>query len=366
MRVLTIGSAMIDTIAVIASERIERMSMMNAETSFLLLEQGRKVEALDVSTHTGGGAVNSAVAYARLGHQVEALVRLGLDDRAQMLLERLTGQGVGSRWVVRDSNSPTGASVLISSHERDAAIFTHRGANGLLKVNEIAGGAFDVDIVHIASLSNASVDCFPFILENAKARGAFVLANPGIRQLSSRGQSVTRGLGSIDLLVLNHVEAAALVPLLSAAGSGRDHDVTPNVTLERPPRLLARGLSSGGFEMTLVRFMTALFEYGAKYVVLTDGTEGSYLGCAETIWYCPVLRVASVGSAGAGDAFAATTASYLAGGNSPSLALQSASINSASVVGFVDTQSGLLEKSDIERRVAEHSAKLPVVELALG
>lgn len=45
MKALTIGGAMIDTIAVIANERIERMTMRNADASFLLLEEGRKNEA---------------------------------------------------------------------------------------------------------------------------------------------------------------------------------------------------------------------------------------------------------------------------------------------------------------------------------
>jgi ribokinase len=70
MNVLTIGSAMIDTIAIIDSGRIERMSMLNADSSFLLLEEGRKTEAEEVSTHAGGGAANAAVAIARLGMSV--------------------------------------------------------------------------------------------------------------------------------------------------------------------------------------------------------------------------------------------------------------------------------------------------------
>jgi hypothetical protein len=50
MRVLTIGSATVDTIAIIDSGRIERMTMLNADSSFLLLEEGRKTEAVEVST----------------------------------------------------------------------------------------------------------------------------------------------------------------------------------------------------------------------------------------------------------------------------------------------------------------------------
>ncbi len=42
MKVVTIGGAMVDSIALIDNRRIERMTMRNAESSFLLLEEGRK------------------------------------------------------------------------------------------------------------------------------------------------------------------------------------------------------------------------------------------------------------------------------------------------------------------------------------
>ena len=61
MKILTVGSAMMDTIAIIDSSRIERTSMLNADSSFLLLGEGRKTEAEEISTHPGGGAVNAAV-----------------------------------------------------------------------------------------------------------------------------------------------------------------------------------------------------------------------------------------------------------------------------------------------------------------
>ena len=168
MRVLTIGSAMIDTIAIIDSGRIERISMQNADSSFLLLEEGRKTEAGEVSTHAGGGAVNAAVAMARLGMDVAVLARLGADARAEAILKRLEQEGVSTEWVKRDPRSPTGASVFISSHDRDAAIFTFRGANTLLEVEDLADEAFAVDVIYIANLSNESADCFPAIVERGK------------------------------------------------------------------------------------------------------------------------------------------------------------------------------------------------------
>ena len=43
------------------------MSMLNADSSFLLLEEGRKTEAVEISTHVGGGAINAAVSMAGCG-----------------------------------------------------------------------------------------------------------------------------------------------------------------------------------------------------------------------------------------------------------------------------------------------------------
>ena len=109
--------------------------------------------------------------------------------------------------------------------------------------------------------------------------------------------------------------------------------------------------------------MAALFDYGVRYVAVTDGVEGSYLGSPDAVWYCPVVHVAPLGSAGAGDAFSATLAAYLAGGAGPQGALQAASVNSASVVGFVDTQSGLLNAPALEQKLREQEGELIVSEL---
>ena len=113
--VLTVGGAMMDTIAVVESKRIERLTLHHADSSFLLLEEGRKTEAEDVSTHPGGGAVNAAVAMARLGLDVAVLAKVGKDLRAEAILARFAQEGVSDRWIVRDERAPTGASVLLSN-----------------------------------------------------------------------------------------------------------------------------------------------------------------------------------------------------------------------------------------------------------
>lgn len=341
MKALTIGSAMIDTIAIIESSRIERMTMLNAETSFLLLAEGHKTEALEISTHTGGGAVNAAIAMARLGLDVATLAKLGRDQRAETILARLMEAGVSTRWIGRDERAATGAAVMVSSHERNAAIFTFRGANTLLEDSDLKPDAFEVDLVHVSSLSNRSADRVSRILAEAKRTGAFLSTNPGIRQLSSRGVALQDALGSIDLLVVNKIEASALVPMIAGKIGEGGPPLGPDS--EEPPSSLARqGLTGGGYHLGLRSFFTALRDAGARYVLVTDGAAGSFLADKDLIRFCPAAPATVAGTAGAGDAYAATLATFLAQGRAPEDAMRAAALNSAAVVGYIDTQSGLL------------------------
>jgi len=361
MKVLTVGGAMIDTIAIIASDRIERMTMRNAESSFLLLEEGRKTEALDVSTHVGGGAVNAAVAMARLGLDVATLVKLGKDARAETVLAGLMQEGVSARWAVRDGRAPTGASVLVSSHDRNAAIFTFRGANTLLEEADLREEAFAVDLVYISSLSNESADAFPAIVRRAKANRAVVATNPRVRQLSSRAGAFQESLALIDILAVNSSEADVLVPSLVARfGEGGHALGFAQGQGEEPPRLALRGLASGGHEMSLAGFFAAVSRLGPRYVVVTDGRYGAWLACNDAIHHCPVPPTDVAGTAGAGDAFNATFASYVALGRPPGEALRAAALNAASVVGHIDTQTGLLARDALDARLAETRDTLSV------
>ncbi len=350
MKALTIGGAMIDTIAIIESDRIERMAMLNAETSFLLLEEGRKTELLEVSTHCGGGAINSAVAMARLGLDVATLVKLGHDDRAEMILARLNAEGISTRWVNHDGNAPTGASVLISSHERNAAVFTFRGANTLIEAADLHEDAFAVDLVYVSNLSNQSTDCYPLIIDKAKANAALVAVNPGVRQLSAHAGDFLDCLSKVDILAINRPEADVMVAnLVGAFGEGG-----PTLALERgehPPALVARGLVGGGFEMSLPAFFAALRKLGTGCVLLTDSRGGAFACAKDEILFCPALQAEVAGTAGAGDAFAATFAAFLALGRSGEEALRAATINAASVVGHVDTQTGLMRREAIEQQL---------------
>ena len=352
MKAMTIGGAMVDTIAIIDSSRIERMSMWNAETSFLLLAEGGKIEATEVSTHCGGGAVNAAVAMARLGADVAVVVKLGNDRRAEEILQRLSMEGVSTERVRRDESAMTGASVIVASHDRNATIFTYRGANTHLARADLSPEMFSVDLVHIAGLSNASAECFPDIVGCARKHRAFVSTNPGIRQLSSRGNVFLDHLGGVDLLVINRSEAEALVPELVSRFGESGPPLGPG-TEQITSTLAHRGLACGGFELSLRSFAAALMTIGLAQVAITDGRAGAFLIDGRAIRYCPAIETAVAGTAGAGDAFSATLAFCLADRQKPEDALRAATLNAASVVAHIDTQTGLLRRADLDAALVQ-------------
>jgi ribokinase len=361
MKALTIGGAMVDAIAIIDSDRIERITMRNADTSFLLLEEGSKTEALEIATHCGGGAVNAAVSMARLGVDVAALVKLGQDARAETILARLLSEGVSPRYAIRDPRAPTGASILVSSHDRNAAVFTFRGANTLLEVDDLKPDAFNVDLVYVSSLSNQSADCFPEIVARAKTAGARVATNPGPRQLAARGSAFRDCLPNIDILAINRAEAEVMLPaLIPACGEGGEALVGADL-----PRLAIRGLAGGGFRMSLKAFFAGMLSLGPKTLLLTDGVGGAYAATCSEIVHCPTLKVSVAGTAGAGDAFTSTFATQMTLGRSPDEALRAATINAASVVGHTDTQSGLLKRAELDARLKERARDLPIQRWAL-
>lgn len=354
MKAVTVGGAMIDAIAVIDDDRIERG---RGKSGSLLIEGGKKVEAQEISHHTGGGGVNTAIAMARLGVDVSTILKLGKDDRAETILRRLSEEGVSTRWAMRDDRAATGSAIMIAAHERDAGIFTFRGANTLLAPEDLKPDMLAADLVYIAGLSNDAANCFPVLVDYAKKAGATVATNPGIRQLTRKTTTFFETIGRIDILSLNRVEASALVPqLVNRVGEGGQAltaEDAENPSAAQTPDLAMVGFESGGYEMSLAKFCEALHGLGVGHVLITDGKRGAYASGDGALRFRAVEKSHVVGTAGAGDAFASTFAAWLTQSGSVEQAMDAATFNAASVIGYVDTQTGLMSEAAMRAKLKD-------------
>jgi len=349
MKVIAVGGATLDVITSINSQDIEQLTMHNATNSFLLLEQGKKIEASHIDSHVGGGATNAAVAMARLGAEVHALLRLGSDVEGDKILSRLADENVDTRYVGREADMATGKSIVICAHEQNAGVFVHRGANTQLRRDYIKPEMFEgAALVYVSTLSSASADAFPKIVELAKKAGAFVVCNPGIRQLRNRCAQVLEACKWIDMIAVNKDEAIAL-----AKGLGHQVDKKHTV-LENDnslPKLLTKGFGERGFDVPVVDFFQAMHAQGPSHVVITNGADGGYMSTGGNILYRPALPCEVATTLGAGDAFNATLAYGLVSKKTVFGAMNMAVLNAAAVASVMDTQSGLMDKDTMQKRM---------------
>ncbi|MEM9278048.1 MAG: carbohydrate kinase family protein [Pseudomonadota bacterium] len=339
---VTFGSAMVDIIAVLQSDSIEQISLSNAHQQFLLVEPGRKVEASSISTHIGGGGLNTAVCLARLGCSVSPVVKTGTDPSRDHVIDHCEKHGLLKTRLLTDEIHNTGSAVMIASHDKNAAIFTQRGANTTLVASDVDEvSPLDAGLVHIAPLSGDSADMLPIISELAKQKGAFVSCNPGIRQITTRTNTVLTAAKNLDLISINGAEAAALIPCLSALNA----DLIWAKPNENEPILRSQESI-----LKLEQFCEALHAHGPDNVLVTYGGGGAYLFDGKKLHHQPIVSAEVAGTAGAGDAFVSTLAWSLHSGFTSENALLMAAHNASSVVSFVNTTDGLLERDELERR----------------
>ena len=333
---------MVDIIAVLESDSIEQLTLSNAHQQFLLVEPGRKVEASSISTHIGGGGLNTAVSLSKLGCEVTAITKTGDDPSRDHVLEHCKQHKLNTGKLLMDATQNTGSAVMIASHDKNAAIFTQRGANTTLVEDDLSSvSPIGAALAHIAPLSGDSADMLPAIAKLCKSEGSFVSCNPGIRQITTRTNTILTASRSMDLISINGAEAAALVPCLSALSESLHWD---------KPRPGEPVLRSQGSILRLEQFCEAFQAHGPRNILVTYGGEGAYLYDGATLHHQPVIPVVVAGTAGAGDAFVSTLAWGLASGFNAQRALLLAAHNASSVVSFVNTTDGLLTREQLEKR----------------
>ncbi|MDV7341087.1 carbohydrate kinase family protein [Terasakiella sp. A23] len=345
MKVLVIGGATIDVITSIDTSDIECITLKNATNSYLMMEQGKKVEATRIETQVGGGACNAAVAMSRLGGVVGCVLKLGNDVDADRVLGRLAEEKIDTSLVRKEPTEQTGKSIIVSSHDRNAGIFVHRGSNTTLSLGDITPEIFvGIDLVYVSTLSGQSATVFPKIVKLAKEAGAFVACNPGIRQIRRRKEQVLDAFQHVDLLAINKEEATAL-----AEGYVDISSIEENA--ENYPELIRDGLGEKGARVELAALAHKIHKIGCSYLVVTNGAEGAYLSTPETILFRPSIPCEVESTIGAGDAFNATIAYALRTKKTVYSALNMAAVNGASVAASLDTQSGLMTADDLQKKV---------------
>lgn len=353
-RVFVIGGATLDVI--IEYEEMETLIHQRAGNvqSYLLLEEGKKIEILEQHNASGGGATNAAVSFRRQGYEVSLFCKLGRDAAGETVYRELESYGLDLSAICYDNILGTATSFVVPSLKGDRTVFAYRGANAHLLAEDlpfdkVKGAAF----LYVTSLSKASAAHLPKIVKEAWTQGVKVAINPGISQLKRGSGYLKESLRYIDTLILNEEEAKTLMISFmqeEAKISGSQH-------LNLPSKLSMQGSFADGY-FNLREFFASILQLGVNVVVVTSGGEGVYVATQDQLYFHQAPDVKIINTLGAGDAFGSGFAGAWYETGDLEYSIRAGIVNSASVIAYPDAKSGLLDRSNLVLQVQALSPTL--------
>lgn len=304
-RIVSLGSALQDIYLVDHDDLTP--TKIGGEAIFGKVLVGSKVDIDTISYEVGGGGVNSAITFARHGHEAIFLGNIGRDPAGAAVVKTLDREGVDTSYINFLERKTTGNSViLLDSRSGERTILTCRGASeqfGNFSENDL--GLAQPDWLYVTTL-RGDMDTLARFFKKAHGMGAKVMFNPGIRELENI-KELTGLLKYVDVLNVNKSEAAKIVP-----------------------------------GVILTELLYRLNNY-VETVIITDGAMGGIASNGTEIYRFGIYEDRKVKDAtGAGDAFGAGFLAHLTSGKSFRSSLIFASANSTSVVTKLGANKGAL------------------------
>jgi ribokinase len=260
----------------------------------------------------GGKGANQAVAAARLGAKVAFIACIGTDERGDDMLKQLREEGVETRFILRDAETPTGAAVIQVEESGEKQILSAKNANGKLTADYLRQVPALRDTRVIAMQLEIPLDT---VLEAARI-----------------GQ-----------------EAGAQIVLDPAPPKELPDELFQRLTVIKPNSSEAEHLT--GVQVTdqdsARRAARRLIERGIQAVAVQAGDEGNLLIWQDGEVWLPKIPVKSVDATGAGDAFSAALAVALAEDQSWEAAGHFASTAAALTTTRMGAQDALPLRDDV-------------------
>lgn len=350
MKVMTLGGAMRDIFIYYEDDQLNTQSRQGH--TYLELEAGKKMEAERIELHSGGGAVNTAVSFSRLGFQTLIITAIGEDDYGAAVCSDLVKNMVDISAIKKVSDDMTGVSFIIPFPGGERTVMLYRGANRHLSDADIPDHLLSGrEHIHISSLAGESARILPSVVRRAHQQGLTISLNPGTSQMSSSISTIIDSLPHLSVLQVNSHEAFLLFKALSDAGVLTLDQRTPERSISRNHRLL-EPIDHRHTSRTLFSLLCSLSSLNVPTLVVTDGSHGVYVVRSDEILFHPAVSCTVVSTLGAGDAFASAFIASRLGSRSMEESLIMGIINSSSVICHEDTHTGLLTQEALEQRLS--------------
>lgn len=309
LELLSIGDASLD-VFIIPTES-ETLCRLDDKECLICFSYGDKIPAKNLEFSIGGNAANNAVGTRRLGINSAAVLSLGDDDIGHQIKTKLASEGVVTDFITIQPGTRSNYSTIINlGGER--TIFTYKGPREYHFPANLPVAPW----IYLTSMGDSFRSFYDQVVNFIKAHPEVKLAfNPGSRQL--RALDALNEVLSVSYLVYINRKEAELI-----TNFGPSH----------------------GREKELLQAVAAK---GPHIPVITDGGNGAFVYDGQRFLKAGVLPLDAYERTGAGDSFGAGYLAALIKGKSLEEALIWGTVNSASVIGYIGSQQGLLKEEDL-------------------
>lgn len=304
-RIVSLGSALQDIYLVDHDDLTPTKIGSSAIFGEVLV--GSKVDIDKISYEVGGGGINSAISFARHGHEAVFLGNIAHDSAGAAIVKTLDHEGIDSSYINFLERKSTGTSViLLDSRSGERTILTCRGASEQFgNFSEKDLSMIQPDWLYVTTL-RGDMDTLERFFKFAKKQNTKIMFNPGVKELDNP-KALLKLLKYVDILNVNKAEAGRIVP-----------------------------------GVLLTELVYHLKDY-VEIAIITDGPMGGIASNGDETFRFGIYEDQKVKDAtGAGDAFGSGFLAHLSAGYSFKDSLVFASANSTSVVSKLGASAGIL------------------------
>ena len=346
-RIVAIGSAIQDTFLVYEGADTLHLHTQKQDRSYLIFEQGIKIDIPALHYASGGGATNVAVGFRRLGLDVTAFYKNGDDTAGRFIKADMLKEKIDISHCIIDPDASTAISWVVPSIEHNHAVLCYMGTHAYLTKNDFTPQLLTgADYVFIGPLHGHSTPLLPFVAQETKKRGLPVAINPGTPQLDE-WKMLEIALPFIDVIIVNTHEARILMKML---GKENKESFQSRKQQNQLPELCTYFMSLDNTDITIFDYFHALLQQGPSIAVVTNGAEGVYVATKNKVYFQESIKTNVIFGLGAGDAFSSGFVGALALGESLEMAILYGLINASSVIKFPDAKEGLLSLKELQQK----------------
>jgi ribokinase len=262
----------------------------------------------------GGKGANQAVGAARAGGQVGFISCLGNDTFATDMLTNFQKDGLDTRYVFQEKEVATGTALITVDSKGENCITVAPGANHCLLPSHLDQAEEFIRGAELVVLQcELHPDTLHYAIDKAATLGKKILLN-----LAPARPLAEKYLSKLYLLVVNETEAAMLT-----------------------------GLPVNNIEEAKVA-AEKLLPQVAGGVIITLGTQGSYVAVENMRELIPAFKVEAVDTTAAGDVYCGSLATALVEGQPVEQAVRFASAAAAIAVTRLGAQPSAPRREEIE------------------